>query len=138
MKLSRSKPPSTLAFNMTPMIDIVFLLIIFFMTVSQITRTVDMPLPLPRVEMGDEAARMTSMTINLDAEGSIIIGEKKLSITKSLAAIKKKLETSGNDPKKVKLQIRCDRHCPSKHVTELFQQLARLGFTNVRSAVTDL
>jgi len=138
MRLSRNKPVSTLTFNMTPMIDIVFLLIIFFMTVSQITRTVDLPLPLPRVTTGDESAQMTSITINLDAEGNMVVGGKQLSMTKTLAAIKLKLDKVANNPRRVKIQIRCDRNCQSKHVTELFQKLANLGFTNVRSAVTDL
>ncbi len=138
MRLSRSKPASTLTFNMTPMIDIVFLLIIFFMTVSQITRTIDTPMPLPRVTSGDEQAKMTSLTINLDQDGNIIISGKLLSVSKSLAAIKTKLEASNNDPSKVKIQIRCHRECPSRHVSELFQNLSKLGFTNVRSAVSDL
>jgi biopolymer transport protein ExbD len=77
MKLSRKKPPSSLAFNMTPMIDIVFLLIIFFMTVSQITRTIDFPLPLPRVSDSDTSAINSTVTINLDKEGAIIIGGQK-------------------------------------------------------------
>ena len=42
MKLTRTKRNHGVTFNITPMIDIVFLLIIFFMTVSQITRVVDL------------------------------------------------------------------------------------------------
>ncbi len=122
---------------MTPMIDIVFLLIIFFMTVSQITRTVDFPLPLPRVTEGDADVVTSSVTINLDKNGTIIIGSKQLSLTHTLAAISAKLEKSNNDPQRVKIQIRCDRNCESRHVSELLTRLAELGFTNVRSAVAD-
>ena len=138
MRLCKSKTPSSLSFNMTPMIDIVFLLIIFFMTVSQITRTVDLPLPLPRVTLGDEDATPSSVTVNLDREGNIIIGDKMLSMNKALAAIQKKLEQTDNDPRRVRIQIRCYRNCECKHVTELFKNLANLGFTNVRSAVSDM
>jgi biopolymer transport protein ExbD len=137
MKLSRHKPPSSLAFNMTPMIDIVFLLIIFFMTVSQITRTVDFPLPLPRVTEGDQNSITSSITINLDLAGTLIIGGQKLSLANTLNAIENQLKKSDNNPKRIKIQIRCDRNCESRHVTKLLESLARLGFTNVRSAVAD-
>ena len=122
---------------MTPMIDIVFLLIIFFMTVSQITRTVDLPLPLPRVVDGDVAAATSSITINLDSEGTIVIGGQQMSLTRTLSTIEAKLETSDQDPRKIKIQIRCDRNCECRHVSELLENLANLGFTNVRSAVSD-
>lgn len=138
MKLSKSKPPSSVSFNMTPMIDIVFLLIIFFMTVSQITRTVDIPLPLPRVTEGDSATRNSTITINLNAEGTILIAGQPLSLQNALAAIESKLEKSGNDPGKIKIQLRCDRNCECRHVSELLESLANIGFLDVRSAVSDV
>ncbi len=137
MKLSRHKPPSSLAFNMTPMIDIVFLLIIFFMTVSQITRTIDYPLKLPYVSDGDAQAVNSSVTINLNKEGTIIIGGQEQTMENMLSAIRNNLEKSDNDPTRIKIQIRCDRQCECRHVTRLFENLANLGFTNVRSAVAD-
>lgn len=137
MKLSKTKPPAQLAFNMTPMIDIVFLLIIFFMTVSQITPTIDVPMPLPRVIDGGAKAVTASITINLDREGSIVINSQQLSMNKALASIQSKLLASGDDPNRIKIQIRCDRNCESRHVSELLENLATMGFTNVRSAVTD-
>jgi len=137
MKLSRHKPPTSLAFNMTPMIDIVFLLIIFFMTVSQITRNVDFPLPLPRVTDGDQTSITASITINLDQKGTIIVGGQEFTLTNTLTAIEKQLRKVDNNPQLIKIQIRCDRNCECRHVTQLLESLAKLGFTNVRSAVAD-
>lgn len=137
MKLSKNKHPSSLAFNVTPMIDIVFLLIIFFMTVSQITQTADHPLMLPRVTDGDETAKTASLTINLDAEGQIIVGGKYLTLDQSIASIEKLLQQFDNDPSRLRVQLRCDRTCPSHHVTTLFDRLAKLGINHVRSAVSD-
>jgi len=137
MKLSKTRPPSSLSFNMTPMIDIVFLLIIFFMTVSQITRTLDLPIPLPRVVDGDTPAQTATVTINLDEEGKIFIGGQSLSLDKALAGIETKLRQSGNDHRRIKIQLRCDRNCECRHVSALLERLARLGCQNVRSAVSD-
>lgn len=137
MKLSRSRPYQALSFNMTPMIDIVFLLIIFFMTVSQITRTVDHPVELPRVLEGAAESKTATITINLDEKGSVIVAGKKLSQQEVANALKTRLEKAGNDPDKVRIQIRCDRNCLSKSVNQLVNRLAAMGFQKVRCAVAD-
>ena len=54
MRLSRSTSAETLGFNMTSMIDIVFLLIIFFMAVSHLSRTQDASLNLVEVSSGSK------------------------------------------------------------------------------------
>jgi len=137
MRLARSRPNSSIAFNMTPMIDIVFLLIIFFMTVSQITRTVDIPLELPRVAEGSSRSQPSAITINLNAKGEIIVAGKRMSIQNVIAAIKKTLEQQNNDPNQIKIQLRCDRKCESRFVNRLVERLAALGFTHIRTAVAD-
>ncbi len=137
MKLSRSRPPQTLAFNMTPMIDIVFLLIIFFMTVSQITRTVDHPVELPRVVEGTSESVTAMVTINLNEEGSVIVAGKELTQQEVVSALKKRMEKMDNDPERIQIQIRCDRRCLSKNVNQLVNRLSSMGFRKVRCAVAD-
>ncbi|MEM7784032.1 MAG: biopolymer transporter ExbD [Planctomycetota bacterium] len=137
MRLSRQKFHGSMRFNMTPMIDIVFLLIIFFMTVSQITRTVETPMELPVVTQGDETAQTTTVTVNINQTGEILIGGQEQTLAKAVAVIRMRLEKVGNRPEKVKIQIRAHRLCQCRHLTELFQQLSNLGITNVRSSVSD-
>ena len=119
------------------MIDIVFLLIIFFMTVSQITRTVDIPLDLPIVAQGSNPSKPSSITINLNSKGEIIVASKRMSVPNVIAAIKKKLEQKNNDPNQIKIQLRCDRNCESRYVNRLIEKLSALGFTQIRTAVAD-
>ncbi len=42
-----------------------------------------------------------------------------------------------NDPDRIRIQIRCDRNCECGNVNRLLKQLAKLGFKQVRAAVTD-
>ena len=137
MKLSRSRPRHTLVFNMTPMIDIVFLLIIFFMTVSQITRTVDHPVELPQVLEGASESRTATVTINLNEKGEVIVAGKKLSQQEVSTALQKQLEKMDNDPDRIRIQVRCDRRCVSKFVNQLVNRLSSMGFRKVRCAVSD-
>jgi biopolymer transport protein ExbD len=137
MRLSKHRSSGGIGFNMTPMIDIVFLLIIFFMTVSQITRVTDHPLPLPRVTEGDMAPVTATVTINLSEQGEIVIGGNRLSLPNTLTAVTNQLKKVNNDPDRIRIQIRCDRNCECGNVNRLLKQLANLGFQQVRAAVTD-
>ena len=137
MRLSRSRSHFTLSFNMTPMIDIVFLLIIFFMTVSQITRTVDHPVELPRVIKGTSESKTATVTINLNEKGSVIVAGKTLSQTEVSSALQNRLQKVDNDPDRIRIQIRCDRRCLSKYVNQLVDRLSSMGFRKVRCAVAD-
>ncbi|HLQ46363.1 MAG TPA: biopolymer transporter ExbD [Planctomycetaceae bacterium] len=69
--------------NLTPMIDVVFLLIIFFMVGTQFTnreRKYDIDLPTvaeaaPLTELPDD------LVINVDREGKIFLADKAVSLT---------------------------------------------------------
>ncbi len=137
MRLSKHRSSRSVGFNMTPMIDIVFLLIIFFMTVSQITRVTDYPLPLPRVTDGDLAPVTATVTINLDQTGAVFLGGNQLSLQDALRAVENQLSKVDNDPDRIRIQIRCDRNCECGNVNRLLKRLANLGFKQIRAAVTD-
>ena len=122
---------------MTPMIDIVFLLIIFFMTVSQITRTVDFPVELAQVAEGSSESITATVTININEQGLVIVAGKELSQQEVVGALQKRLEKMDNDPDRIRIEIRCDRRCESKHVNQLVNRLSALGFRKVRCAVAD-
>lgn len=119
------------------MIDIVFLLIIFFMTVSQITRTVDHPVELPSVTEGTSESKTATVTINLNEKGAVIVAGKELSQQEVVTALQKRLKEMDNDPDRIRIQVRCDRRCLSKFVNQMVNRLSSLGFKKVRCAVAD-
>ncbi len=123
---------------MTPMIDIVFLLIIFFMTVSQITRTVDHAVDLPNVAaVAQPGVKPSTITLNIDLHGKIIIAGRELSLIKTRAALEKQLVKVGGDESKIKIQLRVDRRCESQHVNRVIELLEELRFKQVRVAVSE-
>ena len=137
MKLTKPRLASTVSFNMTPMIDIVFLLIIFFMSVSQITRVTDQPLLLPRVSESEAATRTATVTLNLNAEGEMWVAGQRWSLTQLVTAMRKQLQNVSGDPDRVHVQLRCDRNCECQHVNQVIKRLSKLGFKKIRSAVTE-
>ena len=137
MKLTRTKRIHSVAFNLTPMIDIVFLLIIFFMTVSQITRIVDHPLDLPAVTGAKDNQVAASVTINVSESGEIIVSGKKYSLSRTIQVLQKKLDQESGDSDQIKLELRCDKQCPSEHINRIIEELSRIGIKYVRIAVSE-
>ena len=136
MKLTKTKRRHTVAFNMTPLIDIVFLLIIFFMTVSQITRIVDQPIPLPSVVSGASDGSPATVTINVIENGDIVVAGKKYSLDRTAQILKTKIDQSNGDANKVKIEIRCDKRCSTENVNRIIEELSNVGFKYVTIAVT--
>jgi biopolymer transport protein ExbD len=121
--------------NMTPMIDIVFLLIIFFMTVSQITQTLDEPVNLADVGPDGRPLETVSITINLDRNGRIIVAGQSWDMNELTTAIRREQLRVDERGQQLKVLIRCDRDCPGRSLNELNQTLARLGISRVRLSV---
>lgn len=136
MKLTKTKRVHSVAFNITPMIDIVFLLIIFFMTVSQITRVVDQPIPLPVVNAGAQTGSSSNVTINVNDQGNIIVSGKKYTLSKTVQILKNRIEQAGGSTAELQIELRCDKNCPSQHINRIIEQLSGLGIEYVRIAVT--
>ena len=136
MKLSKTHRDHSLGFVMTPMIDIVFLLIIFFLTVSQITRVVEHPMPLSMVEQGAAESVPTTVTINLDKRGDIIVSGERYSVDRTMTILRNKLSQSGNDPARLQDELRCHRECPTEKVNIVMLRLSEIGIQQVFAAVS--
>ncbi len=74
MKSPRYKPNRKYGFNMTPMIDVVFLLIIFFLVSSHLARQesqMDLELPVAAAGEEDVDQDVPRLTINVKADGTL-------------------------------------------------------------------
>ena len=135
MKLSKTKRNHSLGFVMTPMIDIVFLLIVFFLTVSQFAQVDQYPLSLAKVSEGAEESSPTEITIHLDVTGIIIVSGKEFTIEQTTQGLRALLQRNGNQPSRLRVELRCDRRCPTDSVNRMMKQLSELGFSQVYLSV---
>lgn len=134
MKLNRIRKRADVTFNMTPMIDIVFLLIIFFMTVSQITKVNDEQLELPK-ESGVEELDPETYTVNIRRDGTLVISGRSTDISEAVLFISQELAAKGGDPGLIRVLIRCDQNARSDAPNELVRRLVDLGIRQVRVGV---
>lgn len=84
--------------NLTPMIDIVFLLIIFFMVgtkFAELERTVD--LDVPRVsELGQLTDRPTKLIVNVFRDGRVLLGQRPVTMPELTAELEQSVELNPN------------------------------------------
>ncbi|MEM1222645.1 MAG: biopolymer transporter ExbD [Verrucomicrobiota bacterium] len=130
-----SKPPEE-DFPMTPMIDMVFLLLVFFMTVSTIAK-VDQLVELDLAESSEsDVPEDTSnrRTISLDAEGLIHFASSKVSLEEMKSEVGEELKVNPD----LQIHLRADADTPYSKVKEVLKSCAEVGAYEVIYATYQL
>lgn len=119
---------------MTPMIDIVFLLIIFFMTVTQVSKLNKEQLELPKLK-GTEDQKPSVLTVNVTETGEIRVSGRTLSSGDFVSLVNRELRRVGDDPNLLGIVIRADQRGASAGVNAVVAALNKLQIKRVRIAV---
>jgi biopolymer transport protein ExbD len=133
MRLSK-RPNSGLQMNMTPMIDVVFLTLIFFMTVSQVSAVNKERLELPK-QAGSQDQVESPITINVDEQGQILVSGNRVTLAQLVAQVNDEIIKAGNDPSQLTIALRADRRGTCRTVNEVVTALSELAVDRVRIAV---
>ena len=134
MRLSKGRRGGKLEINMTPMIDVTFLLLIFFMTVNQVSKMNAEPLELPHLK-GSQDQSEALITINVDQFGEIVVSGNRLTLAQLVSLVGAELRNNENDPTRIKVVLRADRRGNCRTVNEVVAMLVRLDIRQVRIAV---
>lgn len=119
--------------DLTPMIDVVFLLIIFFMVTAQFAKLTKAEINLPQ-EQGemDRVTFSSSVVINITASGEFIIDGDVFSMDRAVAMVRVELNRAGGDASEVDLLIRADLATPASVVNALAERLVEAGVRSWR------
>ncbi|PQO32442.1 biopolymer transporter ExbD [Bremerella cremea] len=134
MRLSKKRVQHTKGMDITPMIDIVFLLLIFFITVSQVSETNREKLELPELK-GAEDQKKTSLVVNVRQDGQIVVAGNEIEVADVAFLVGEELESNGGDPGLVTVVVRIDQRATCEVPNALVKQLASQGISKVRLAV---
>ena len=134
MRLSKRSGSRLLRMNMTPMIDIVFLLLIFFMTVTQASRIKEEQLELPQQE-GSRDKETSSLTINIRQDGQLAMLGRVLQLDRFLTLVNEELARVDNDPRRINIELRVDQRGESRAANQVAKSLEQLNIKRVSFAV---
>ncbi|MFO8026094.1 MAG: biopolymer transporter ExbD [Opitutales bacterium] len=114
--------------DLTPMIDVVFLLIVFFMTVANMITSekieVDMPVAEHSVVPEEFGGRNT---ITVTRDGSIYAGVYPV----DLDGLEEILQQELNNNDELKVYIRADSYTEHQYINDVMESCAALGIYNV-------
>ena len=120
--------------NMTSMIDIVFLLIIFFMIVSQISETNKEQIELPALSAQLEQ-QPAKMTVNINADSEVIVSGESIGINQLQAMVSQELAAVDGNTNRLFVTLRVDRNALTDRANEVMGILNEAGIPGVRVAV---
>jgi biopolymer transport protein ExbD len=116
--------------NMTPMIDVVFLLIIFFLVSSHLAKQenqVELALPTAASALDDPATRET-LTVNVLPDGQWQIAGVNLDQRSISAKLRQRVMQTGEP---LRLRIRTDRQVPYSRIEPLLREAAEAGIGDI-------
>lgn len=134
MRFGKHKRGGNLQLNMTPMIDCVFLLLIFFMTCAQVT-AVNRPENVLPEGAGSQEQSESHLTINIDERGVMSLGGTPLSLAAVIDQVATEIEAQDKDPLRVTVILRVNRLAKSRAVNQVVEALEKLQVNKVRIAV---
>ena len=120
--------------NMTPMIDIVFLLIIFFMTVTQVSKVNKERLDLPDQE-GSMDQVDDPVTINIRKSGEIVVSGRVITVPVLVSLVADEVARRGGDPRRIKIVVRGDAEGQTETLNEITKALGKIEVQNIFMAV---
>lgn len=118
--------------NMAPMIDMVFLLLIFFMVASRLTELEHIPVALPvadKAKVPEETRNRQFITVTAESDGSTAyyMNLQKMDIKELSAKIKQQEKADPN----LRIYLRADRHVRYKHVKAVMEACADAGIADI-------
>ena len=136
MKFPRVADKDDLQINLAPLIDVIFILLIFFVLTTSFVKENRLSIVLP------EAAQSASPTdaiieLLIDADGNYFIGEQKLFSNKR-GAIKVALEKAQDANPEGTLHIVADARVPHEQVVKVLDLAGSLNFARVSIATRGL
>ncbi|MDH5471300.1 MAG: biopolymer transporter ExbD [Gammaproteobacteria bacterium] len=122
--------------NLTPLIDVVFLLLIFFMVSTTFEKQSKLKIMLPEATAAAEERTDNPITIGIDASGRYFINDRQLVNTQA-KTLKLALMKIVADKKDVSLVIRADAKTPHESVVKAMDVAAQLNLTQMSIATLD-
>lgn len=126
------KGKKDLEINLTPLIDVVFLLLIFFMVSTSFKKESKISLDLPEASGDALEAQENALEINVNQAGDVYVNG--LGITnRQIQTIKDAIKTASADPT-VSVIISADAEAPYQSVISVMDAAGQLGYNNLTLA----
>ena len=134
MKFISATPVEEVDINLTPLIDVVFLLLIFFMVSTTFDTTSQLKIKLPEASQNEAIKLKQPLYLVINMEGNFFLNARELSSQKSEALSLALLRVLDGSDRPIVIQS--DAASPVQSLVTAMDVVARLGLTQVSIATT--
>ena len=119
--------------NLTPLIDVVFLLLIFFMVSTTFQKEADLQVQLPSASQEPTAAPVEKLEVTINPQGQYFINGRELTNNR-LETLRTALAKMSRGQRDIPLVIRADAQTPHQYVVTAMDAAAQLGMLKLSIA----
>lgn len=130
MKLSRNRNTGPVEISIAPLIDVVFLLIIFLMTITQSTYVETKPVELPEAKTGERPPQ-GPFVIHIMADGRVMVADQVQTQQSLIAILRAEKEVRAD----MSVVVRGDQSAPWGQVQVAMRACASENIHRVKVAV---
>jgi len=121
--------------NLTPLIDVVFLLLIFFMVSTTFKKETAIKIDLPEATAKPVTSKKEKFELVVDSRGRYFLNKKQL-VNQDLKTVKQVLSKNLGRHSKRPVIIRADSKAPHGSVVTIMDAARQLGILNLSIAIT--
>jgi len=122
--------------NLTPLIDVVFLLLIFFMVSTSFSRNSELVVDLPEAEATPLESKDEVIEVTIDREGRFYVNQQQL-INTQISTVRRAMRLAMEGKNDPSLIISADRMTPHQAVVTAMDAARQLNLINVSIATKD-
>ena len=123
--------------NLTPLIDVVFLLLIFFMVSTTFRKEADFDIELPEALTESVPTEQQRLQVSIDKDGRYFVNEQAL-LGNDVETLKSALIEVAGDNRKLPFVIRADAATAHQAVVRVMDAAGQLGFRKLAIAIVQL
>ncbi|MBL4583102.1 MAG: biopolymer transporter ExbD [Pseudomonadales bacterium] len=135
MKFARQKS-NDISLDLTPLIDVVFLLLIFFMVSMTFDRETVLNIDLPDAAGEQSNVEVKVLDVQISVEGKYAINEQPL-VDQQLKTLKAAMMKISDGDTSMPLLISADRNAPHHAVVTAMDAAGQLGFSHLSIATSE-
>jgi biopolymer transport protein ExbD len=140
MNLRPDHSEESVEVNLTALIDVVFLLLIFFMVSTTFDRTARIKVSLPEASSKATQQQNEPLVLLIDAKGNYFLNDRQV-VNQQLETLKQALEKtitqSKADYSEVSLILRADAKTPHQSVVRAMDAASQIGLSRLSIATIE-
>ena len=126
----REQEPEQAELNLTPLIDVVFLLLIFFMVSTTFQKESEIKISLPQAATDKQPLATDKIEVMVNATGTMHVGGREL-VNSQLSTVRQALQKAANGRRDIPLVIRADKGTPYQAIVTVMDAGSQIGLLRI-------